>query len=82
MTCLKFDTPLPSAMHEFPASLKPEVEKWLENDLAEASTRRESLSEHDVRARIGWIAHAPGRREAPAKLQAENKIGIFNCRWG
>src|SRR5213595_2311195 len=48
----RFDTPLPSAMHEFPASLKPEVEKWLENYLAEASTRRESLSEREVRRRV------------------------------
>ena len=65
MTCLKFDTPLPSAMHEFPASLKPEVEKWLENDLAEASTRRESLSEHDVRARYRLDCACPGTTRSP-----------------
>ncbi len=51
-TCPRFDTPLPSAMHKFPASLKPEVEKWLENYLAEASTRRESPSEREVRRRV------------------------------
>jgi hypothetical protein len=39
-------------MHAYPATLTPELEKWPENDLAEASIPRESLPEREVRRRV------------------------------